>query len=143
MWQKTVTANVCSIYVKRLCTMRLCFSVCSVRPVLSVLLIQSSNQCLIISFTSRTFNASITYCCTDNRFVCPNVKFLLLLGNLSLSGTLFPMNITFSHKNCFSLSEIVDHHICDLSIKNLILKVIVSLFPSFSMHQYLFQKQTK
>ena len=78
-------------------TLLLCFSVCSVRPVLSVLLILSSNQCLIISFTSRAFNARIAYCCIDNRFVCPNVKFLLLLGK-SLSGTLFPMNVTFTHK---------------------------------------------
>ena len=135
--------------------MRFCFSVCSVRLILSMLFIQSSNQCLIISFTSRAFNARIVYCCTYNRFVCSNVNFLLLLRNLSLSGTLFLMNVTFTHKNCFSLSALVEQHIkkwifprnssliCDLFIKNLIRKVIVSLFPSFSMHQYLFQKQTK
>ena len=48
---------------------------CSVRPLLSLLLIQSSNQCLIISFIGRT---RIAYSCTDNGFVCPSVKFSLL-----------------------------------------------------------------
>ena len=134
-----MTANVYSIYVKQLCTMRLCFSVCSVRPVLSVLLILSSNQCLIISFTSRAFNARIAYCCTDNRFVCLNVKFDKILGK-SLSGTLFPMNV--HTQNYFSLSKIVGKYIkkwkfprnssliCDLFSKYLIRNVIVSPFPT-------------